>query len=263
MHFLVMRKIVLSFLFLLTVLIMHGQTKVIAHRGFSGIAPENTLAAFQKAIDAGVEYFELDIHKTKDDSVVVIHDSSVDRTSSNEMKGKVEEMTYAELSRVRAGYSGKFGDKFSDEKVPTLREALQLAKGRIKVCLEIKVTGAEEQVMQTLKELKMKDEVIIFSFLYPALAKIRQLDKNIDILYLIGAADETTIDYAKVINAQAIGAGGGRPLTKEYVDKVHANGLEIWRWTVDDETAMKQLIGIGVDGIISNFPDRVLKLIKQ
>lgn len=258
-----MRRIIFSSLFLLTTLIMHSQTKIIAHRGFSGIAPENTLAAFQKAIDAGIEYFELDIHKTKDDSVVVIHDSSVNRTSSNGMKGKVEEMTYAELSQVRVGYSGKFGDEFKAEKVPTLREALQLAKGKIKVCLEIKVTGAEEQVMQTLTDLKMKDEVIIFSFLYPALAKVRQLDENIDILYLMGSADETTIDYAKVIKAQAIGAGGGNPLTKGYVDKVHANGLEIWRWTVDDEAAMKELISIGVDGIISNFPDRALKLIER
>ena len=239
-----------------------AQTKVIAHRGFSGIAPENTLAAFQKAIDHGFEYFELDIHKTKDDSVVVIHDSSVDRTSSNGMKGKIEDMTYAELSRVRVGYSSKFGEQFKDEKVPTLREALQLAKGKIKVCLEIKVNGAEEQVMDMLEDLEMKDQVIIFSFLYPALAKVRQLDKNIDILYLIGAADETTIDYAKVINAQAIGAGGGNPLTKEYVDKVHQAGLEIWRWTVDDEATMKELIGNGVDGIISNFPDRVQKIAK-
>lgn len=239
-----------------------AQTKVIAHRGFSGIAPENTLAAFQKAIDHGFEYFELDIHKTKDDSVVVIHDSSVDRTSSNGMKGKIEDMTYAELSQVRVGYSSKFGEQFKDEKVPTLREALQLAKGKIKVCLEIKVNGAEEQVMEMLEDLEMKDQVIIFSFLYPALAKVRQLDKNIDILYLIGAADETTIDYAKVIHAQAIGAGGGNPLTKEYVDKVHQAGLEIWRWTVDDEATMKELIGNGVDGIISNFPDRVQKIAK-
>lgn len=258
-----MTKVLSTFLLLVCSTIMHSQTKIIAHRGFSGIAPENTLAAFQKAIDAGIEYFELDIHKTKDDSVVVIHDSSVDRTSSNGMKGKIADLTFAELSQVRVGYSGKFGDEFKEEKVPTLREALQLAKGKIKVCLEIKVTGAEEQVMETLKELKMKDEVIIFSFLYPALAKVRQLDETIDILYLIGSADETTIDYAKVIKAQAIGAGGGNPLTKEYVDKVHANGLEIWRWTVDDEAAMKELISIGVDGIISNFPDRALKLIER
>lgn len=258
-----MKKVLLSALLVLFTIMSQAQTKVIAHRGFSGIAPENTLAAFQKAIDHGIEYFELDVHKTKDDSVVVIHDHSVDRTTSNEMKGRIAEMTYAELSEVRVGYSSKFGDQFRNEKVPTLRESLQLAKGKIKVCLEIKVNGAEEQVMQTLEELNMKDEVIIFSFLYPALAKIRQLDKDIDILYLIGSADETTIDYAKVINAQAIGAGGGNPLTKEYVDKVHQNGLEIWRWTVDDEATMKELISIGVDGIISNYPDRVLKVMKN
>lgn len=254
------RTIFISTLFLLTIM-SHAQTKVIAHRGFSGIAPENTLAAFQKAIDDKIEYFELDVHKTKDDSVVVIHDHSVDRTSSNNMRGEVAEMTYSALSQVKVGYSSKFGAEFKNEKIPTLKEALQLAKGKIKVCLEIKVNGAEEQVIQVLEELEMKEEVIIFSFLYPTLTKIRQLDEDIKILYLVGSADEATIDRAKAINAQAIGAGGGNALTQEYVDKVHQNGLEIWKWTVDDEATMKQLIDIGVDGIISNYPDRVLKVI--
>lgn len=238
----------------------HAQTKVIAHRGFSGIAPENTLAAFQKAIDAKIEYFELDVHKTKDDSVVVIHDYSVDRTSSNNIKGEVAKMTYEALSQVKVGYSSKFGDEFKDVKIPTLREALLLAKGKIKVCLEIKVNGAEEEVMQVLEELEMKEEVIIFSFLYPTLTKIRQLDEDIEILYLVGSADETTIGRAKAINAQAIGVGGGKVLTREYIAKVQQSGLEIWRWTVDDEATIKHLIDIGVDGIISNYPDRVLKV---
>ncbi|WP_420385894.1 glycerophosphodiester phosphodiesterase [Roseivirga sp.] len=258
-----MKKLILCCLFTFSMLMSQAQIKVIAHRGFSGIAPENTLAAFQKAIDYGIPYFELDIHKTKDDSVVVIHDSSIDRTSSNGMKGKVSQMTFEELSRARVGYPEKFDSEFKDEKVPTLREALLLAKGKIKVCLEIKVTGAEEQVVALLNELNMKDEVIIFSFLYPALAKIRQLDSDLDILYLMGSADESTIDYAKVINAQAIGVGGGTKLSPEYIRKAHDEGLEVWRWTVDDEKTMKELINLGIDGIISNYPNRVVKLLGQ
>ena len=136
-----MNKLILVCTMLLLVITIQAQTKVIAHRGFSGIAPENTLAAFQKAIDSQFEYYELDVHKTKDDSLVVIHDATVDRTSSNGMKGKVSEMTYQELSKVRVGYSNKFGNEFKNEKIPTLREALVKSKGKIKVCVEVKVKG--------------------------------------------------------------------------------------------------------------------------
>ncbi|WP_323756966.1 glycerophosphodiester phosphodiesterase [Roseivirga sp.] len=240
--------------------IVQAQTKVIAHRGFSGIAPENTLAAFQKAIDHQFEYYELDIHKTKDDSLVVIHDASVNRTSSNGMKGKIAEMTYEELSNVSVGYASKFEDEFKDEKIPTLREALAMSKRQIKVCVEIKVNGMEQEMIDIINDLDMKNEVIIFSFYYQALEKVRQLDKDIPILYLVGSANEGSIDMAKAIDAQAIGAGGGNPITKDYISKAHKSGIEVWRWTVDDEKTMKSLIEVGVDGIISNFPDRLVKL---
>ena len=88
----------------------HAQTKIIAHRGFSSTAPENTLVAFQKAIDCKADYFELDVHKTKNDSIVVIHDSSVDRTSSNNRTGSIAKMDYSDLASVKVGYSDKFGN---------------------------------------------------------------------------------------------------------------------------------------------------------
>jgi glycerophosphoryl diester phosphodiesterase len=110
--------------------------KVIAHRGFSDIAPENTLISFQKAIETGVPYFELDVHQFKDGKLMVIHDYSVNRTSSNNKTGRVIEMTYVELQDVKVGYSKKFKSMYEDEKIPTLREALELAKGKIKVCIE-------------------------------------------------------------------------------------------------------------------------------
>ena len=255
-----MNKSILICVLLFFTTIVQAQTKVIAHRGFSGVAPENTLAAFQKAIDHQFEYYELDIHKTKDDSLVVIHDASVNRTSSNGMKGKIAEMTYEELSKVRVGYSDKFGDQFKEEKVPTLREALAMSKGKIKVCVEIKVNGVEQEMMDIINDLEMKNEVIIFSFYYQALEKVRALDKDIPILFLVGSANERSIDSAKAINAQAIGAGGGNPITKDYIDKAHKSGIEVWRWTVDDAKTMGELIEVGVDGIISNFPDRIAKL---
>ncbi|MFK7925818.1 MAG: glycerophosphodiester phosphodiesterase [Bacteroidia bacterium] len=235
-----------------------AQTKIIAHRGFSSIAPENTLIAFQKAIDCKSDYFELDVHKTKDDSIVVIHDSSVDRTSSNDAKGKIAEMNYSDLATLRVGYPTEFADKYENEKIPTLREALALAKGKIKVCIEIKVYGAEKEILQIVKELGVRDEVIIFSFYYPVLAKIRQLDKDIPILYLIGKADKMTIDYAKIIESDAIGVGYGTTITEEYLNFAHENGIEVWKWTVNDEAEMQQLIDLGLDGLITNYPDKAI-----
>jgi len=235
-----------------------AQTRIVAHRGFSALAPENTLIAFQKAIECGADYFELDVQKTKDDSIVVIHDASVNRTSSNNMKGKIARMTYRELTAVKVGLPAKFGDQYENEKIPTLREALELARGKIKVCIEIKVHDAEKEVVKIVNELRMSDDVIIFSFYTPVLVKIRELDKNIHTLFLINAADKTTINHAKVIESNAIGVGSGTTLTKEFLNAAHQNGLEVWQWTVDDEARMKELIDLGIDGLITNYPDKAL-----
>jgi len=243
----------------LSSILTNAQTKIIAHRGFSSIAPENTLIAFQKAIECKADYFELDVHKTKDDSIVVIHDSSVDRTSSNDVKGKIAEMNYSDLATLTVGCPMNFGDKYENEKIPTLREALELAIGKIKVCIEIKVYGAEKEILKIVNELGVKDDVIIFSFYYPVLAKIRQLDKNIPILFLINKADKMTIDYAKIIESNAIGVGYGTTVTEEYLNFAHKNGIEVWKWTINEEDEMQQLIDLGLDGLITYFPDKALK----
>lgn len=256
-------RLIFTIVFVLCFIETSAQTKIIAHRGFSSIAPENTLVAFKKAIECNADYFELDVHKTKNDSIVVIHDSSVDRTSSNSSKGKIAEMNYSDLNSVKVGYSKKFGSRYENEKIPTLREALELAKGKIKVCIEIKVYGVEEDVLKIINDLGVKDEIIIFSFYYPVLVKIRQLDKNIPILFLINEADKVTMDYAKIIESNAIGVGFGTTITEEYLNLAHKNGIELWKWTVNEEDEMQQLIDLGLDGLITNFPDRALKKIKH
>ncbi len=254
-----MKKCISVLALALSSILTHAQTKIIAHRGFSSIAPENTLIAFQKAIDVKANYFELDVHKTKDDSIVVIHDSSVDRTSSNDTKGKISELNYSDLTAFKVGYSKEFGTQYENEKIPTLREALQLAKGQIKVCIEIKVLGVEAAVLKVVNDLEMNNEVIIFSFYYPVLAKIRKLDQDIPTLYLIGKADKLTVGYARLIDANAIGVGHSTLVTKEYINLVHNNGLELWKWTVNDENQMQQLINVGLDGLITNFPEKALE----
>ena len=256
----VLKRIILVTVLAMSSMIAQAQTKIVAHRGFSHIAPENTLSAFQKAIDSKADYFELDVHKTKDNVVIVIHDATVDKTTSNEGKGAVAEMTYDELTGVKVGFSTKFGDAYKNERIPTLREALELAKGKIKVCIEIKVLGVEAAVLKIVNDLGVKNEVIIFSFYYPVLAKIRQLDKEIPILYLIGKADETTIDYAKVIQANAIGVGYETIVSKDFIQFAHNSGVEVWKWTVNEESEMKLLMKLGLDGLITDMPDKAVKM---
>jgi len=251
--------ILVVFVFFFTIQIT-AQTKVIAHRGFSGIAPENTLKAFQEAIDSGADYFELDVHKTFDDKLYVIHDGFVSRTCSNHWKGNISEMYSEDVEKVRVGYPEKFGEQFKDEKIPTLKEALELAKGKIKVCIEIKVYSIEEEVLKIINELDMKEEVIIFSFHYPVLTKIRDLDKTIPILYIENNVDETVIGYAKLLNVNGIGVGYGTIVTKELLDHAHKNGIEIWEWTVNDEVEIQQLMELGIDGLITNHPDMALEI---
>ncbi len=169
-------------------------------------------------------------------------------------------MNYSELAAINVGYSKRFDDKFENEKIPTLREALKLAKGKIKVCIEIKVDDVEEEVLKIVNELGVNDEVIIFAFSYPVLTKIRQLDSEIPILFLKNRADKVTIGSAKDIEASAIGVGSGTTITKEFIEYAHSQGIEVWRYTVDDKDKMKRLIDVGLDGLITNFPDRALKI---
>lgn len=239
---------------------IHAQTKIIAHRGFSSIAPENTLVAFQKAIESGAEYFELDIHRSKDNALMVIHDATVDRTSSNSKKGTIAQMSLAEIEKVQVGYLEKFGNTFVHEKIPTLREALELAKGKIKVCLEIKALGVEQQMLTLVEELDMLDEVIVFSFHYEAIAKVRQLNREIPTLYLIGNPDHLTADYAKVIQANAIGVGKDLNISKAFIETVHKQGIEVWMYTINEPEEIKALLNVGLDGLITNFPKRALEI---
>lgn len=236
-----------------------SNTKIIAHRGFSSQYPENTLLAFQKAIETGADFIELDVHKTKDDCIVVIHDDSVDRTSSNGRKGDIADMYYDQLSNINVGHSAKFGDQLSNQKIPSLREVLELAKGKIKVCIEIKVADIEQQILQLVHELSMDDQVILFCFDQRVLTKIRKLDTKIPLLYLVENIELSNIEEASKQNFYAVGGGSATVITKELLDFAHSKNIEIWRWTVDDETEMLNLLDLEIDGLITNAPDLALE----
>ncbi|MDD3966242.1 MAG: glycerophosphodiester phosphodiesterase family protein [Candidatus Marinimicrobia bacterium] len=237
-----------------------AETKIIAHRGFSSAAPENTQTAFREAITVGADYFELDVHQSRDGKLVVIHDGSVNRVSSNGMTGKIADMSFREIRKVRAGYSKKYGETFKNARIPTLKQALRLAKNKIRVCVEIKAPDIEAAVLKAVYDLKMEKQVIIFAFDYGVLKNMREMDKDIPLLYLRSVVDSTVIADATAIKAAAIGAGRPTAITAELLKEVHANDMELWQWTVNDPNDMQRLLDIGIDGIITDHPDKALTL---
>ncbi|MGE0076703.1 MAG: glycerophosphodiester phosphodiesterase [Bacteroidales bacterium] len=238
-----------------------AQPFIVAHRGFSGIAPENTTSSFAKAIEIGADYIELDVRTTKDDSLVVIHDASIDRTCSGNISGKIAEKYFNELQSIKVGYQSKFDSVYINEKIPTLREVLLFAKGKVKVCVEIKVPNIENEVYRLIHELDMINEVIIFSFDKDNLTKIKAINPALNCLYLTFSADTSTVDFVRNIGAEYIGVGNGTILNREFIDYAMAANIRVWKWTVDSEAEIQNLFTLGIQGIITNFPDIAKKVL--
>ncbi len=231
-------------------------TKVIAHRGASMEAPENTLAAFTRAIELGADYFELDVRKSADDSLMIMHDASIDRTTNG--TGNINTMSYDSLRQFDAG--SWFHPDFSGALIPSLREALLLAKDSIRVCIELKTGNMVTEVVQLVEVLNMEADVIIFSYNPGELSQVKTLNAAIPTLYLSSLGTTTAIDEAVSVNADAFGPGV--ILSQSIVDYAHQQSLEIWKWTVNDTNEMKTLLDWGIDGIITDTPAVLLEMLK-
>ena len=233
----------------------------IAHRGASGRghAPENTLAAFQKAIEVGVDGVECDVHCTADGEVVVIHDHSLDRTTDS--KGNVRKMTLGEVKEADAG--SWFDLQFAGERIPTLREALEVMKGKAVTVVEIKQEGIVDKVIKSIEDAGSVAEVVIISFHASALKDSQEINPRIPRSFLMGGkrAIEKRGDILKLIQ-QATELGGGldlasKTVTPKLIKESHKRGVAVWAWTVDDEAEMEKLAEMGVDAITSNYPEKL------
>lgn len=234
----------------------------IAHRGASGDghAPENTLAAFRKAIEMGVDGVECDVHCTKDGSVVVIHDHTLNRTTDT--KGVVEEMTLREVKKADAG--SWFDPRFAGERVPTLRELLELTKGKVITVIEIKSENIADKVVKEIESARAESEVVIISFHASALRDAQEINPRIPRGILIGGrkAIRKPAGILDLIH-QAAEAGASvldlssKIITPPLVRESHRRGMGVWAWTVDDEVEMKRLAEMYVDGITSNYPEKL------
>lgn len=229
----------------------------IAHRGASGTCPENTLRAFITAAEAGAAMCELDVRVARDGAPVVIHDETVDRTT--EGRGRVAEMTVQELKLFGAG--ARFGARFAGERIPTLDEVFAALGDRCGLNIELKARAATAPVCRTIRTRRAYDTTVVSSFDWDALKRVKAIDSAIR----VGVLSDQPGD-AMIAAACALGAWTVNPrydlCTGELVTEARRQGLKVLVWTVDEPALMRRMIANGVDGIMTNYPERLSAVIR-
>lgn len=242
--------------------------KVFAHRGASGDYPENTILSFEKAINLPIDGIELDVHKSKDGKLVVIHDEDVQRTFKG--KGLVKDYTLEELQNFKCR---KF--EFIDNdlcKIPTLEDVFELIKDKnITLNIEAKTDqihyDLEQDVLNLVDKYNLRNNVLISSFNHKCL----NIFKNIDSDYKYGALYEDEKDYApeknvvvhaKKLNVYSINISK-ELVTKEMVNLAHKNNLKVYVYTINSPSQMRKMIDCGVDAVFSDYPELMLEILDE
>lgn len=230
-------------------------SKIFAHRGYSGKYPENTMIAFKKALECGVDGIELDVQLTKDGEVVIIHDETIDRTTTG--KGFVVDYTYEELEKFDASF--KFKD-LGFNKIPTLREYFQLVKDYdIVTNVELKTgineyLGIGEKVWELIKEYNLEEKVIISSFNHFSVMRMKKIAPQLKYGFL---SEDWIIDAGKYTHSHGVQCYHPRfnNLVPDVIKELKKYNLEINTWTVNLEEDMRYLYSNNIDVIITNYPE--------
>jgi glycerophosphoryl diester phosphodiesterase len=235
---------------------------VIAHRGASGNAPENTLAAFKKAVALGATFIETDLQLSRDARFVAIHDPTVNRTTNGQ--GAVHEMTLAELRRLDAG--SWFGSEFAGERIPTLQEILEFSKKYdVVFYLEIKPSGSwggEQALVSALRESAEIPRTVVISFDAAIVRTMRNIEPTLMTGLLYDGQIENPLEKALAIGARQLAVRGDL-VTPAFIAEVHKKDLQMVCWTVNHPAHMRMLAAAGVDGIMSDYPDRLVAAVKK
>jgi glycerophosphoryl diester phosphodiesterase len=248
--------------------------RVMAHRGASGEYPENTMPAFAAAVEAGADYIELDVHCTRDGEVVVVHDEGLSRVASDDRL--VVDMTMAELEAVDAGFNfsrDRAGWPFRGQeiRVPRLAEVLQSWSGlRFVVEFKPRDPAIADATLEVVRRTGMGRRVLFASEHLPPISRVRALAPQFptsltadEILAFMQALLSGGPPYAATGDALQIPPEhrGLRLATPEVVTAAHKDGLEVHVWTINDQADMKEMLSLGVDGIITDYPTRLLTLL--
>ena len=246
--------------------------KVIAHRGACKVAPQNTMPAFEKGLELDVDGFETDVHLTADGVPVLCHDYEIEETSNGH--GKITSMTLDELREFDFG--SYFSEEFKDTKIPTLEEFLTLCEDddvevmniEIKPSLENDMTVVHKTI-EAVKAHGLFDKLLISSFSAKILIESKKIDRNCKTAFLYSPKEKigmkilfTAARFARGLGVQAL-----HPhftlVTPQYVKKAHALGIQVNPWTVNKESDIRRMIKCGVDGIITDYPEVVHKIIDE
>jgi len=247
------------------------KTLVCGHRGACGYAPENTFAAFQKALDLGASWIEFDVQLSADGVPIILHDDTLVRTSDKGGSRRPTELTLAELKELDAG--AWFAHEYKGEKIPTLDEVLKEFGPKLGLNIEIKSKPGfeadnkiEEKIAEAVKRFDLYETVVVSSFDPFRLAALHAYDPLIPIgaLYT-GRAQDYPPDFDAFNLPEITGAKALHPHFKvidaAYVEKTRELGLAINTWTVNEPKDMQRLVGLGINMIITNYPDRLKAIV--
>lgn len=227
----------------------------VAHRGASADRPENTLAAFDLAIAQGADVIEVDVRATADRRLVALHDPMLDRTTDG--SGPLRVLTLAQAQKLDAG---------GGERIPTIEDVLRLAKGRIRVNLDLKEVEVVEPAVRMVRDMGLVGAVTFISFLPEAWDILDRIAPDSPVVQLVDSASTLAgIAMGELAHA-GVRSGVGMPhalVSVEIVDRLHRRGLGVFAWTVDDESEMRRLIATGVNGIVTNRPAALAEVVRQ
>ena len=243
---------------------------VVAHRGISGKVPENTLAAFALACDTpGIDMIELDVRLSKDDEVIVLHDRTLQRTTTG--NGAARNYTLAEIKEFDAG--SWFSPSFANERIPTLREVLTLVDKRRWMNIELKSDFfspekselLERKVLETVHSLNCSEFVMYSSFNHRMVAAVKRIDPKAK----TGVLYNVYRDYGRMPSklARRVGASvfvcAKRELTQRIVNDARENGVAVYVYTLNSTASVDKMIEMGVDGLLSDVADHIVKFVKK
>jgi glycerophosphoryl diester phosphodiesterase len=235
---------------------------VIAHRGASGNAPENTLAAFRKAVALGATFIETDLQLSRDARFVAIHDATVNRTTNGQ--GAVHDMTLADLRKLDAG--SWFGSEFAGERIPTLEEIFEFSKKNdVVFYLEIKpgaAWGGEHALVGALRESGEIPRAVVISFDAGIVLNLRKIEPTLMTGLLYDGQIENPLDKAVEIGARQVAVRGDL-VTPALIAQARKKDLQVVCWTVNHPAHMRMLAAAGVDGIMSDYPDRLVAAVRK
>ena len=240
-----------------------------AHRGFRSKHPENTMLAFSKAVDLGVDGIEFDVHLSSDGVPVIIHDEALDRTCN--ASGLVKDFSFADLKKINAAANFKSseaasGIKHLDEKIPSLEEYFDFIKNKDIISnIELKTgvfeyPGIEKKVYALLKKYNLQDKCIISSFNHESVLRMKKIDSSLVCGFLVDSWDLHPAAYLKKYGVECYHPPAYR-LTKEFVDELHNEGLRVNAWFGSIQADYDQVLSTGLDSIITDYPDKIAALL--